>query len=95
MLIYHQAIRCPRLTSHLMYPMQIRMVGFIINELPKFLAEDPDEKTHAIIVGNPLNPNEPLVIPLELKGDTSYPLSKVDKSLDVSNAESDGRIHNQ
>ena len=72
MLIYHQAIHCPRLTSHLMYPMQIRMVGVRINELSKFLAEDPDEKTHTIIVGTPLNPNEPLVIPLALKGDTSY-----------------------
>ena len=39
-----------------------------INELPNFLAEDPYEKTNLIIVNDPLNPNEPLIIPLMLKG---------------------------
>ena len=52
--------------------MQIRMSGVIINELPNFLAEDPDEKTHSIMVDDPLNPNEPLVTPLALRGFTSY-----------------------
>ena len=56
MLVYHQAIYCPRLTSHLMCPMQSRMSGVIINEIPKFLAEDSYENTHAIIVDDPLNP---------------------------------------
>ena len=46
MLVYHQAIHCPRLTSHLMCPIQSRMAGVIINKFTKFLAEDPDEKTH-------------------------------------------------
>ena len=48
------------------------MSGVRINDLPKFLAEDTDEKTHAIIVDDPLNTNEPLIIPLVLKGVTSY-----------------------
>ena len=52
------------------------MTGVRINELPKFLAGDPDEKMHAIIVDDPLNPNEPLVIPLALKGVMSYLLSR-------------------
>ena len=56
----------------MMYPIQSRMTGVRINELPKFLAEDPDEKMHAIIVDDTLNPNEPLVIPLALKGVMSY-----------------------
>ena len=72
MLVYHQAIHCPRLTSHLMCTMQSIIVGVIINELPKFLEEDPDEKTHAIIVDDPLNPNKPLIIPLSLKGVNIY-----------------------
>ena len=76
MLVYHQAINCPRLISNLVYPIQSRMTGVRINELPKFLAEDPDEKMHAIIVDDPLNPNEPLVIPLALKGVMSYLLSR-------------------
>ena len=55
-----------------MCPMQSRMAGVINNELPKFLAEDLDEKTHAIIVDDPLNPNEPLIILLALKGFKIY-----------------------
>ena len=43
-----------------------------VNELPKFLVEDPDDNTHAIIVNDPMNPNEALIIPLVLKGFTSY-----------------------
>ena len=72
MLVYHQFIHCPRLASHLMCPMQIQMVGVRINELPKFLEEDPYENTHAIIVDDPMNPNQPLIIQLVLKGIASY-----------------------
>ena len=49
-----------------MCPIQICMLGVKINELPKFLEEDTDEKTHAIIFSDPLNPNQPLIIPLVL-----------------------------
>ena len=72
LLVYQQAIHCPRLTSRLMCPMQSRMIEVRINELPKFLAEYPDDQTHGIIVDDPLNPNEPLVSALLLKGITSY-----------------------
>ena len=60
--------------------MQSWMEGARINDLPKFLAEDPDEKTHEIIVNDPQNPNEPLIIPLVLKGITSYFLSRKPKA---------------
>ena len=50
-----------------------------INELPKLLAEVLDEKTHAMIVNDLLNPNEPLIILLALKGVTSYFLSRNQK----------------
>ena len=80
MLVYHQSIHCPRLTIRLMCPMQSRMAGVRINELPKFLAEEPDEKTHAIIVDDLLNPNEPLVILLALKGITNYLMSRKPKA---------------
>ena len=53
-LVYHQAIHCPRLTIRLMFPMQIRMARVRINDLPKLLAEDQDEKTHLIIVDDPI-----------------------------------------
>ena len=55
--------------------MQIRMEGVRINDLPKFLAENPDDKSHAIIVDDSLNPNELLIITLVLKGVNSYFLS--------------------
>ena len=38
MCVYRQAINCPKLTNHLMCPMQSRMAGVRINDLPKFLA---------------------------------------------------------
>ena len=43
------------------------MTGVKFNEIPVFKAEDPDEKTHAIIVSDLMNPNQPLIIPLVLK----------------------------
>ena len=57
MLLYHQAIHFPRLANDLMFLMQSRMEGVRINDLLKFFAEDLDEKTHAIIVYDSLNPN--------------------------------------
>ena len=49
-LVYHQGIHFSRLTNNLMYLMQCQMEGARINEIPNILAEDPDEKTHSIIV---------------------------------------------
>ena len=72
MLVYHQVVYCERPSNHLMCPMQSFMAGVNINELPEFLAEDSYEKTHAIIVSDPLNPNQPLIIHLVLKGATGY-----------------------
>ena len=63
-----------------MFPMQIRMAGVRINELPKFLVEDMYEKTHTIIVQDPLDLNELLIILLALKGVTSYFLSRKPKA---------------
>ena len=48
------------------------MAGVRINDIPKFLVEDTDKKTHAIIVDDQLNTNESLITPLVLKGVTSY-----------------------
>ena len=41
MLVYHQAIHCPRLTRNLMCLIQSRMAGVRINDILKLLAEDP------------------------------------------------------
>ena len=52
------------------------MTGVIINDLLKLLAEDTNEKTHAIIIYDMLIPNEPLINSLVLKGITIYLLSR-------------------
>ena len=59
-----------------MCPMQSQMARVRISELPKFLADYPDENTHVIIVDDTLNPNELPIIPLALKGVKGYFLSR-------------------
>ena len=71
MLVVNQAIEVPHLQNHLLCPMQCRMNGVKINELPKFLAETPDKTTHALQVVDPLS-ESPLYIPMSLFGITSY-----------------------
>ena len=51
---------------------QSRVIGVKINKLPNFLADKPDSKTHAVIMNDSLNPQEPLIIPLQLKGMMNY-----------------------
>ena len=43
-----------------------------ISEVPKFLAENSSETTHAIELVNPFDAVHPLIIPLQLSGATSY-----------------------
>ena len=43
-----------------------------VNELPKFLDDSPTDKTHTIVAYDPLDPTSPLIIPLQLRGVTSY-----------------------
>ena len=54
MLVINQAIEIPHLQNHLLCPMQCWLNGVHISELPKFLAEDPDESTHSLQVLTPL-----------------------------------------
>ena len=53
-------------------PMQCRLNGVHISEVPKFLAETPSETTHAIELVNPFNATHPLIILLQPSGVTSY-----------------------
>ena len=50
---------------------------------PNFLSEDTYEKTHAIVVDDPLKPNQPLIILSVLKGVTSYFLSRKPKQVSM------------
>ena len=52
--------------------MQCHLNGVHIREVSKFLAEAPNETTHAIELVNPFNATHPLIILLQLSGVTSY-----------------------
>ncbi len=70
-LIIHQAIHIPHLDHHLLCPMQCRVNDVIVNDLPKFLASDPTDQTHALTIKDPNNPLQPVILPLNLRGVTS------------------------
>ncbi len=70
-LIINQAIHIPHLDHHLLCSMQCRVNDKIVNNLPKFLAADPTDQTHALLLTNPDNPLQPVILPLTLRGVTS------------------------
>jgi hypothetical protein len=70
-LIINQAIHIPHLDHHLLCPMQCRVNDVIVDNLPKFLATDPTDQTHALTLTDPNNPLQPVILPLILRGVTS------------------------
>ena len=75
-LVINQAIHKPHLPHHLLCPMQCCINDVIINDLPKFLDPSPSDTSHLILC--PLHnydddkPVQMIVLPLWLKGVTSY-----------------------
>jgi hypothetical protein len=69
-LIINQAIHIPHLDHHLLCPMQCRVNDVIVDDLPKFLATDPTDQTHALTLTDPDNPLQPVILPLTLRGVT-------------------------
>ncbi len=70
-LIINQAIHIPHLNHHLLCPMLCRVNDVIVNNLPKFLAADPTDQTHALTLTDPNNPLQLVILPLTLRGVTS------------------------
>ena len=85
MLVYHQFVHCKVLANHLVCPMHSHMSGVNINELPKFSVDDTDDNTHAIIASDPLNPDQPLIIILILKGVKIYFPSREPRASEYEN----------
>lgn len=75
-LMLHQAIHIEHLDHNLLSPMQLRLNDVKVNDVPKFLTEQPTDETHAIVVaGDDLD--DILLIPLSLEGVTSmFPTRK-------------------
>jgi hypothetical protein len=69
-LIINQAIHIPHLDHHLLCQMQCHVNGMIVNNLPKFLAADPTDQTHALTLTNPNNLLQLVTLPLTLRGVT-------------------------
>ncbi len=69
-LIINQAIHIPHLDHHLLCPMQCCVNDVIVNNLPKFLATDSTDQTHALTLTDPNNPLQPVILPLILRGVT-------------------------
>jgi hypothetical protein len=70
-LVIHQAIHVPHLDHHLLCPMQCCVNDVIVNKMPKFLASEPTDQTHALTVADPDDPSRTLTMPFSLKGLTS------------------------
>jgi hypothetical protein len=63
----HQALLIDDMETNLLCPMQMRMNDVKVDEVPKFLAENPNDQTHALCFPN----EQGYTIPLSLKGVTS------------------------
>ncbi len=91
-LIINQAIHIPHLDHHLLCSMQCRVNDVIVDNLPKFLATDPTDQTHALTLTNPDNPLQPVILPLPLRGVTSV-LNVRSITIDEFNSHDYLRLH--
>jgi hypothetical protein len=91
-LIINQAIHIPHLDHHLLCPMQCRVNDVIIKDLPKFLATDPTDQTHALTLTDPNNPLQQVILPLTLRGVTSV-LNVRSTTIDEFNSHDHLRLH--
>ena len=87
MLVFHQAIYLESMDNHLICPMQCRVNGVEINDTPKIFVKHPTERSHAIVVEDPVAPDVSLVIPLQLEGVTSVFSVRVPSRLEYENSE--------
>ena len=71
MLIWHQAIYLDTMDNYLICLMQCRVQGVTIHDMPKIFVKNPTEHSHAIVISDPVDPKNDLIIPLELVGVTS------------------------
>ncbi len=91
-MIINQAIHIPHLDHHLLCPMQCRVNDVTVNNLPKFLAADPTDQTHALTLTDPNNPLQPVILPLILRGVTSL-LNVRSTTIDEFNSHDHLRLH--
>ena len=71
-MVIRQLISIPHIEHHLLCPIQSCVNDVTINEIPKFLASNPTNETHSIIVTDPDDPAQQLVFPLAICGVTTH-----------------------
>ena len=64
-ILTHNALYIANMTQNLIPPIMLRMNGIEVNKCPKFLASEPSESHHSILLPNTLR------IPLSLHGSIS------------------------
>ena len=75
-LLVHQAIFVPELGHNLLSTMQLRMNDVTVNDVPRFLTDNPTQLTHSLLVPTD-DPNETYIIPMTLHGvASSFPTRK-------------------
>jgi len=71
-LLINQAILVPEVDHCLLCPMQCRINGVEINEVPRFLTSNPTTSSHSIVIADPTDDAHHYTIPLQLEGVVSY-----------------------
>jgi hypothetical protein len=71
-LVVNQAIHIPHLDHHLLCPMQCHVNDVIVDYLPKNLAADPTDGTHALTIPDPYDLLQTVILPLGLNGVFSF-----------------------
>ncbi len=88
----NQAIHIPHLDHHLLCPMQCRVNDVTVDIMPKFLASDPTNHTHALTIKDPDHPAQAVILPLALQDVTSL-LNVRASTLDKWNSAGFKRLH--
>ena len=68
-LMVHQAVHVPTMENDLLCPMQMRMSDIELRECPKFMEEQPNDRSHTL---RAVQDGDELNISLGLRGVTSY-----------------------
>ena len=72
MLVLHQTILIPQMENNLLRPLQIRDNDVRVNDELKFMALTPTENHHAIVINGIDQDQQPINIPLSIRGVISY-----------------------
>ncbi len=70
--LINQAILVPEVDHCLHCPMQCRINGVEINEVPRLLTSNPTASSHSILITDPMDDVHQYTIPLQLEHVVSY-----------------------